>query len=273
MIGDEQDLERFQRELEVIGMLHAAERSLDLDDLAAEFDISVPQLRMDLERLQSAGLCLAGLDGEHTPLLVNAGRQFLARRGQVDADVVGFLAGQIDNLDTREAFLGAGAVMVDEFRAAILDGHGIEHAQELVPPAFAQAVDERLALDLYAAAVALMARLSADEPAGCVAEEILAVALIEEAKVWLEMKADRGELGAGDRHAAMNELRAVFELFQDDDVLNMFEMSEPADAAIAGHSHLNQQLGVADQRVQAWFDPFGWTPATGYLRERAAGSS
>jgi hypothetical protein len=39
-----------------------------------------------------------------------------------------------------------------------------------------------------------------------------------------------------------------FELFEDDDVLNMFDMTEPADAALAGHDPINHQLGVADQR-------------------------
>lgn len=46
-------------------------------------------------------------------------------------------------------------------------------------------------------------------------------------------------------------------------------MAEPADAAMAGHDPINWQLGVVDQRLEAWFDPFGWAAPTGYLRERS----
>jgi hypothetical protein len=49
----------------------------------------------------------------------------------------------------------------------------------------------------------------------------------------------------------------------------MFEMAEPADAALAGRDPISQQLGVADQRVQSWFRPFGGTAPTGYLRDQA----
>jgi hypothetical protein len=84
----------------------------------------------------------------------------------------------------------------------------------LVPPAFAQAVDESLALNLFAASVALMAHLSDGRPASCVAEEIVAVQLIEEARSDLEV------------------------------------------------SHEKQ-----DQRIEAWFKPFGSATPTGYLGE------
>ena len=107
-----------------------------------------------------------------------------------------------------------------------------------------------LALDLFAAAVALMARLSDGAPAGCVSEEIIAVALMEEARAWLEMRCEEGMLDEAEEHAASDELRGLFELIEDDDVLNMFETTEPADAALAGHDPINQQLGVADQRVE-----------------------
>jgi hypothetical protein len=49
----------------------------------------------------------------------------------------------------------------------------------------------------------------------------------------------------------------------------MFEMAEPADAALAGHDPINQQLGVADQRVESWFRAFDGTAPTGYLRNQA----
>jgi hypothetical protein len=51
-----------------------------------------------------------------------------------------------------------------------------------VPEAFAPAITERIAIDLFAASVALMARLSDNEPAGCVAEEVVAVVAMEEAR-------------------------------------------------------------------------------------------
>jgi hypothetical protein len=126
-------------------------------------------------------------------------------------------------------------------------------------------VDERLALDLYAAAVALLARLSSDHPAGCVAEEILAVALLDEAEVVLDTAAAAGRLTGTEQGQAAEALRGLFDLFQDDDTLALWDMAEPADAAVAGQSALNEQAGVVDQRVEAWLAPFGWTAPTGYL--------
>jgi hypothetical protein len=80
-----------------------------------------------------------------------------------------------------------------------------------------------------------MARLSEGAPAGCLAEEILAVTLMEEAEGWLESRSDEGMLTAEEEATATAELRGLFELFEDDDVLDMFDMHEPADAAMAGH--------------------------------------
>ena len=164
--------------------------------------------------------------------------------------------------------LRAGTIVVDEFRDRILSGQGPQYAaDELVPPAFARAVDERLTLDLYAASVSLMARLSTDQPAGCVAEEIVAVAVMDQAKAWLEMREADEEVSTGEAQAAAEAMNDLFELFQDDDVLDMFEMEEPSDAALAGHDPINQQLAVVDQRVESWFRPFGWAAPTGYLAE------
>jgi hypothetical protein len=33
-----------------------------------------------------------------------------------------------------------------------------------------------------------------------------------------------------------------------------------------GHDPINEQLGVVDQRLEAWFDAYGWTAPTGYLQ-------
>jgi hypothetical protein len=60
-------------------------------------------------------------------------------------------------------------------------------------------------------------------------------------------------------------LKGIFELFEDDDVLDLFEMSEPSDAAVAGRDPLKRELGVVDQRIEAWFEPFGWAMPTGYI--------
>jgi hypothetical protein len=66
--------------------------------------------------------------------------------------------------------LYAGTILVDEFRAAFLDGDPVEHAREMARRAFAAAVDMRVAPDLCAATVALTARLSDGAPTGWLAE-------------------------------------------------------------------------------------------------------
>jgi len=264
----ESDTQRYIKLLQAAGVAQAAGEPLDVGVLAEALGISVPVVRMDLDQLAAFGLVSLGDEFDPAPVLLNAGRQYLARGGRVSYWELRFLARTIDDLLARDALLHAGTIVVDEFRDQLLSGKGAQFAAtELVPPAFASAVDERLTLDLYAASVALMARLSADQPAGCVAEEILAVAVMEEARVWLKMREADGEITPDEARAAAEELTGVFELFQDDDVLEMFDMKEPADAALAGHDPINRQLGVADQRIQSWFDPFGWTAPTGHLAE------
>lgn len=85
----------------------------------------------------------------------------------------------------------------------------------------------------------------------------------------LEIEAERGALPAEESTAAASELRSLFELFQDDEALDLFAMKEPADAALAGESFSSQQLGIADQRLEAWFKPFEGTAATGIWRRPA----
>jgi hypothetical protein len=112
-----------------------------------------------------------------------------------------------------------------------------------------------------------MARLSAGQPAGCVAEEILAVGLIDQARMWLEMQADAGEISSVEADVAIDALSGLFDLFEDDDVLRLFDMHEPSDAAVDRHAPITVQLGVADQRMDAWFAPFGWVAPTGHLHD------
>jgi hypothetical protein len=211
------------------------------------------------------------VEGPDTPpILTAAAHQYLDLEGVVDDDVLTFLPAAIDDLHARLALLEAGTVLVDEFRAALLDGRGVAHAAALVPPAFAAVVDESMALDLYAACVALMARLASSQPAGCVAEEIVAVELLRNARGILELRLAQDEITQEVAEAAGEELYGLFELFEDDDVLRMFDMKEPGDAAVAGHTESDSELGVVDQRPEAWFAPFAGVPLTGHLRETGA---
>jgi hypothetical protein len=233
--------------LRAIAMAEASDESLDVPSTTAEFKITESVLRQQTEQIEDLGLALIGLEEGLHPILLNAGRQYLARAGEVEVAVLSFLPSVIDDLHARQALLHAGAVLVDEFRAALLTSAGVAYAREIVPPAFVPAVDERLALELFAAAVALTARLPAGRPARCVAEEILAVALIEEAHAWLEMQHDSDDLDRATMDTAVAELRGLFELFQDDDVLDMFDMREPSDAAASRFTFKAQQMGIADQ--------------------------
>jgi hypothetical protein len=255
--------------LHAIAMAEASDEPLDITSTAADLEITESVLRQQVEQIEDLGLALSGLQEGLRPILLNAGRQYLALAGEVEVAVLSFLPSVIDDLHARRALLHAGTVLVDEFRAALLTRGGVDYARKIVPPAFVPAVDERLALDLFAAAVALTARLSAGRPAGCVAEEILAVALLQAAHAWLEMQHQRHELDHATMATAAAELRGLFELFQDDDVLDMFDMREPSDAAASRFTSRAQQMGIADQTVEHWFDPFGWTVPTGYLRENA----
>ena len=256
--------------LQAVGVAQAADEIIDVAGLCRELELAEGALHERLRVLEGWGLMLGGLEEGLPPILREAGRPYLALQGSVDPAVLGFLPFVIDDLHARRALLDAGTIVVDEYRAALLDGRAVAQAQELVPEALAPAITERVVIDLFAASVALMARLSDSEPAGCVAEEVIAVAVMDEARGSLQLSADRGDLTPDVARAAINELSGLFELFQDDDVLGLFDMREPADVAVAGRSPINVQLGVVDQRIEAWFQPFGWTLPTGYLSEPSA---
>lgn len=229
--------------------------------LAVDLESSATAVRDALTTMRLWGLIAPRDEPSDSPLL-SAGEQFLARDGRVPHDTLAFLPTHVDDLNAREALRRAGVVLVDEFVDALRYDRLVEHACEVVPPAFIPAVDIDLSGRLLAATSALMVRLAQGEPAGCVAEEIIAVRLIERAEVLLE---ENGRLSAVDTERAVAHLGDVFDLFQDDDVLMMFEMSDPSDAAVAEHGPLYREMGVADQRVEAWFDPFTWSTATGHL--------
>jgi hypothetical protein len=254
--------------LEAVGMAEAKSESFDVEQVSRDLGIPEDALRTTCEEAESVRLILAPPDEPGAPaLLTPAGRQYLELRGQVSEVSLFFLAEVIGDLYARDALLRAGTLLVDGFRDAILQGQAVDHAEELVPAAFRAAVDGRLAVDLFAASVALIARLSSGDAAGCLAEEIMAVALLAEARALLDMQHEEGELEAADARAAKDALPGLFDLFGDSDVLVMFDMEEPADAALAGHSPVNRQLGSADQRLEAWFHPFSPAAPTGHLSE------
>ena len=56
--------------------------------------------------------------------------------------------------------------------------------------------------------------------------------------------------------ASVSATRGVYEVCEDDDVLDLFEMEEPSDAALARFNPINIQAGKADMQIAHWFDPF-----------------
>lgn len=251
-----------------IGAAESADRDLDLITIAAELGASISSITLAIEELEQLGLAWTEPERPSRPMLTRAGHQYDDRDGDVDLHALAFLASAIDDLHAREALLRAGTTLVRQFHEAFTAGLEIEHARALIPAAFEQAVTKSIALDLYAAAVALIARLSAGEPAGCVAEEIIAVDLISDANDWLDSRQHEGTIDEDDVAEAGAALHGLFDLFGDDDVLALFEMHEPGDAALAGHTARNIEMGVVDQRVEAWFRPFDATPPTGHLDVR-----
>ena len=229
---------------------------LDPGEVAAAHGQDKERIARAYDQLQRARLLHLGLDFGAPPIVTRAGRQYVARRGAFEPPAVAFLT-IVDDLDGRAALLRASSILLDEFRYHIAGGRAVEYAKQLVPEAFEQAVDEWLALKLLDAATALIMHLHNGRPAGCVAQEILAVELIELAKDDLDARAEAGELTPADSQRAGQEVAGgIFELFEDDDVLDMFEMREPGDAAVLRLDPVRQALGVADQRLESWFVPF-----------------
>jgi hypothetical protein len=241
---------------------------LDLQRLARELRVAARDIRRTLECLERRGLLCGGLDEGLVPIVPHAGAQFVERGGQVPESVLSFLPRYVDDLYAREALMQAGSALVEEFRFQLLDGDVVAHARRLVPPAFAGAVNQTLALDLFAAAVALMVRLSDERPAGCLAEEIVAVALMEGARRWLGDRCEREELTEKEMCCAAKELRGLFELFEDDDVLALFAQSGPLDSgATSANDASTKKISLVEGRVERWFMPFGWAIPTGYIGE------
>ena len=233
--------------LEAVGMAEAKDVPLDPVQLAVDLELTVGEVSERLDWLLAYGLVD---EGDPVPVLLTAGRQYLRERGTTEPEVLRFLPEVFDDLNARRAVLAGGSLLVEDLAAGVAAGVGVELTCSLVPAVFVPAVTERVAVDLFAAAVALVARLSEGAPAACVAEEVLAVELLRHASAWLDRQVDLGELGTDAAQAATTELNALFELFEDDDVLDLFDLREP----VAG-----------DDGLEAWFLPFVGRPTTGHL--------
>jgi hypothetical protein len=210
-----------RRVLCALSMSEAVAEALDPLGIAAELGRDAKAVAEDLRWLDAAGLIqLGGEEKGHVPVLLHAGRQYLAAGRAVTDDVLFFLPSVIDDLHARAALASAASQLTDEFREAIIDGHAMSVALRLVPSAFAGALDESLAINLFAATVALTSRLGLQEVAGCLAEEVVAVELLSIARGELDAQLGSGLLSTDEAEHARDELRGLFELFEDDDVLD-----------------------------------------------------
>jgi hypothetical protein len=83
---------------------------------------------------------------------------------------------------------------------------------------------------------------------GCIGEELALELIRQEAVSILDLvDAPRTSIDA---------TRGVYEVCEDDDVLDLFNMEEPADAAVALTDPISLALGKSDMRIEAWFNPF-----------------
>lgn len=168
-----------------------------------------------------------------------------------------FLVDWVPDPHARRVLLDNGLILVDSFREAIRDGRAVEHARSVVPAGYREGVDESVAVRLYAAAAALMARLSCSVAAACTAEEMLAAHLVLQSSGDLEHMPEWEHLSDSERRQAVRALDGVFDLFQDDEALGLF-------GAIAAE-HTTPEEAVAE--VQTWFHPFNGVHVTGHLHE------
>ena len=208
-----------------------------LERLAAECGTTPFEMRAVAAYAQGAGLVCMSARGAPWRL-TRAGRQFLGRGGSVDDSVLVFLPQTIDDLNARSALMRGGAALVAEFRDALLDGRLRHHAAKLVPGAFCGVIDELLALDLFTAAIALTARLEAEQPPACMAEQMLTAQLVGYAGAALDEAVASGSLSRADAEAARAEFRSL--------------------------GRLIPSRGRPGGPVEAWFRPFPGTVATAY---------
>ena len=209
-----------------------------LERLASEIGTSAFEMQAVCAYGQSAGLLRMSV--RDAPWrLTRAGRQFLHRSGQVEHALLAFLPQTVDDLHARSALMRGGASFVAQFRGALLDGRAPHYAAHLVPRSFRSQIDDPIALDLYAAAVGLIARLEAEQPPACMAEHLLARQLVLRAGAKLEEDVARGALSDEDAAAA----RAEF----------------------GGLAKLIPARGRPQAPLESWFRPFPGAAATAYV--------
>jgi hypothetical protein len=168
----------------------------------------------------------------------------------------------VDNPLAQGALKRAAMQILDELDEAL---HEVQHGtpvgdtdfvQDYLPPGFIPAYDERF-LEGFRICLVVVGYKLAQDPAirpGCLAEE-LALEVIRRLAADLLEESDTGE-------PSIHALRGVFEICEDDDVLDLYDMEEPADAAVHGHDRISRQMGKADMRVEAWFEPM-WSGTDG----------
>ena len=208
-----------------------------LERLAVETGTTPFEMQAVCAYAGSAGLLRTSSRGAPWRL-TRSGQQFLGRGGAVERSLLAFLPQTIDDLNARSALMRGGASVVAQFRRALLDGHARRHAATLVPNAFRPVVDEGMALDLFAAAIALIARLEAEQPPACMAEHLLAQHLVADADAQLDDDVARGDLSKEDAAAARAQLKSL--------------------------SSLIPSRGRPRAPVEAWFRPFPGAAATAY---------
>ena len=172
-----------------------------------------------------------------------------------------FLSEWVDDPHARRILLDNGLMLVDNFRDGILDDRAIDYARHVVPAVFEPAIDAAVAVRLYAAAAALMARLSCGYAAACIAEEMLGAHLVIQSSGDLEHAEEWAHLTAAERERAVRALDGIFELFQDDEALSLY--------GAATTEYTTPEEAVAE--VQTWFQPFNGVHVTGHLDEHRLG--
>jgi len=166
-----------------------------------------------------------------------------------------FLEDWVDDPSARRALRDNGVLLVDNFREAIAGDYAADHARGVVPTVFEPAVDETVAVRLYAAAAALMARLSCGYAAACAAEEMLGAYLVIQSSGDLQYSPQWQHLTDAERRRAGSALDGLFDLFQDDEALSLYgattgDLTTPDEAAAT---------------VRSWFEPFADVHVTGHL--------
>lgn len=208
-----------------------------------------------LTAIHDAGFAICDVEDEPDlpPMLLRGGRQYLQLKGEVDPDVVRYLSKFIDDLDARELLRDAGEWVREELSFAVRMGWGRDVLRDrFIPPRFKMEATDELAARFLDAATSLQTRLSNSQPAGCMAEEILAVRQMERAEFYFDSMVADGECSAEAAAAGKDALQGIFDLFDDDDVLGLFVLPEAIPAELRGE----QEIGHYENEIESWFEPF-----------------